>query len=91
MAKKEIEETKKTKTKKAKEVTKKPKAKKPAKKEKKEKTSLLKGVFHELSKVKWPTGKEIAKYSFITVIFCIGLILFFQLVNLFSTFIRGLF
>lgn len=63
--------------------------KKNTKKEQKE------GLFHsvkvELSKVKWPTGKEMVKYTFATLIFCIILALFFQGVDLLASFIKGLF
>ena len=64
---------------------------------KKEKKVKVKGqgFFHkftsELSKVKWPEGKEVLKYSIATIFFVIIFALFFEGLNLFEAFIKGLF
>ena len=63
-----------------------------AKKQKKE--SLIKSVKQEMKKVKWPTAKEILKYTFATLAFCLILAAFFMLLNVILSsivsFIRGL-
>ncbi len=92
MAKKEkdvVEKITKKKTTEKKEVVKKKVTKKA--KVKKEKTKLIHNISNELSKVKWPTGKEIAKYTLVTILFCLALIGFFLLINALSTLVRGLF
>ncbi len=76
-------EVKEKKDKKAKKVTeKKPKTKKE---------SLTKGLKKEMKLVKWPTVKEIVKYTIATVIFCVILIVFFELLNMILAYIKGLF
>lgn len=65
------------------------KTKKKTKKTPKE--SYLKGVNKELKLVKWPTFKEIIKYTIATIIFCIILILFFELLTFIVAMIRELF
>lgn len=57
----------------------------------KNKESYLKGVRKELKQVKWPSFKEIIKYTFATVVFCIILVLFFELIKLGMAYVRGLF
>ena len=46
------------------------------------KENFLKSIKLELKKVKWPTIKEIAKYTFATLIFCLVLACFFMVLNL---------
>lgn len=55
---------------------------------KKENKSSIKS---ELKQVKWPSFKEIVKYTTATVIFIVALALFFQLIDLISSFVKGLF
>ena len=68
---------------------KKVKEKKDNKKQPKEK--LIPGIKKELKLVKWPTFKEIVKYTIATVIFCIILVLFFEVLNILMAYIKGLF
>lgn len=63
--------------------------KKKAKKQPKEKFSV--GLKKELKLVKWPTVKEILKYTVATIIFCIILVLFFELLNIVLAFVKGMF
>lgn len=57
----------------------------------KKKESLLKGVRLELKKVTWPSKKDIIKYSVATLVFCIVIMLFFQLLNLGLSVVKGVF
>ena len=59
------------------------------KKEKKEK--FFPSIKKELKLVKWPTFKDIFKYTVATIILCIIFVVFFELVNLLMAFIKGLF
>lgn len=67
------------------------KKKKNVQKSKKKKESLLKGVRIELKKVTWPSKKDIIKYSVATLVFCIVIMLFFQLLNLGLSVVKGVF
>ena len=51
------------------------------KKNKKQKESFMIGLNRELKQVKWPSFKEIVKYTIATIIFCVILILFFELLT----------
>ncbi len=66
---------------------------KKAKNNKKEvkKEGFFKGIRNELKLVKWPTFKEILKYTIATIIFCIILIIFFQILDLILAYVKGLF
>ncbi len=56
---------------------------------KKKKTGFFKNVKNELSKVKWPTTKEVFKNTISTIIFCVFFALFFYLVDVgFSAIVR---
>ena len=71
-------------------------SKKDTKKEKKSKKSvnkegLFKGIKKELKLVIWPKAKEIIKYTIATVIFCLILVVFFELLNLVMAYVKGLF
>ena len=63
--------------------------KKKTKKQPKEK--FMVGLKKELKQVKWPTGKEILKYTIATILFCIILVLFFELLNVILAFVKGMF
>ena len=87
MAKKK-EETKEMKKDSLKEVTKKENKKSSSKSKKKEKTSVfakiynfLNGVKTEFKRVKWPSRKDMVKYSIATIIFIISCSLFFYLID----------
>ncbi len=64
---------------------------KKKKTEKVKKESLAKGIKKEMKLVKWPTAKEILKYTIATVVFCVVLVAFFEVLNLILAFIKGLF
>ena len=49
------------------------------------------GLKKEIKQVKWPTFKEVVKYTIATVIFIIVFVVFFVLINLFMAYIKGLF
>lgn len=95
MAKKEeTKEIKKTQTTKT---TKKVEPKNNKKKDSKKKPSKVKkenyfaGVKSEMSKVKWPTKKEVLKYTIATIVFVLILVVFFILMNLIMSGIKGAF
>ena len=79
MAKKEKEE-------KAKKVGKEKKIKKEKNKE-----GFVKGLKKEIKLVKWPSSKELIKYTIATIIFCIVLVAFFQCLDIILAFIKGMF
>lgn len=64
---------------------------------KKEKTTKVKkqtylgSIIQELKKVKWPSLKEVIKYTFATIIVCLILIGFFVALNLLMSGLKGLF
>lgn len=91
---KEEKNTKKKNTKTTKEVKKDTKKKasqikkvavKPAKKE-----GWFKSVIKEVSKVKWPSKKELVKYSLVTIVFIIFFALFFYAIELLMAFLKSL-
>ena len=49
------------------------------------------GVKNEMKLVIWPTAKEILKYTLATIIFCIILVAFFEVLNLVMAYVKGLF
>lgn len=55
------------------------------------KESYFKGVKKELAKVKWPKASEVVKYTIATVVLVLIVVLFFGLLNLLMSFIKGLF
>ncbi len=69
--------------------------KKDAKAKKKKNTSkkegLFKGIRLELKKVSWPSRKEVLKYSAATLVLCIVVVVFFQLLDLGLSVIKGVF
>ena len=58
---------------------------------KKEKVSLLKGIRLEMKKVTWPNKKDVIRYSVATLVFCIIVVLFFHLLNLGLSVVKGVF
>ena len=88
MAKKK-EETKKLKKASSKEVSKKENQKTSSKEKKKEKVNIItkignfiSGVKTEFKRVKWPSKKEMVKYSIATIIFIIICALFFYIIDI---------
>lgn len=63
------------------------KAKKKNKKGPKE--SYFKRVSKELKLVKWPSGKDVLKYTISTIIFCIILCILFMLLNVLLSVVKG--
>ena len=55
------------------------------------KENFLKNVLSEMKKVKWPEAKNVFKYFFATLVFCLILIGYFQGLDFISSIIRGLF
>lgn len=53
------------------------------------KESYLSGVKSELKKVSCPKFKDILKYTFATIIFCLILAGFFSILNLILSLIKG--
>lgn len=51
--------------------------------------SYLKQVRKEMKLVKWPSGKDVLKYTISTIIFCVLLCLIFMGLNLIMSLIRG--
>ena len=86
MAKKEVKE------KVNKKVNKEKKTKeKKVKKTKTPKENYFVGVRNELSKVKWPSKKEVFKYTIATIIFIVVLVVFFILLSMAMSAIKGAF
>ena len=61
--------------------------KKTSKKVKKE--NYIKQVSKELKLVKWPTIKEVMKYTIATILFCLILSGLFMLLNLLLSIVKG--
>ena len=57
----------------------------------KKKEGFFKGIKLELKKVTWPSKKEVLKYSIATLIFCIVVMAFFQLLDLGLSVVKGVF
>jgi len=73
----------------AKDIKKKQTIKKRKNNKKKEK--FLVGIKKELKQVKWPTVKEILKYTLATIIFCVVFVAFFEALNIIMAYVKGLF
>lgn len=67
------------------------KEKKERKNNKKKNVGFFKGIKNELKKVTWPGKKEVIKYSIATLMFCIVVVVFFQLLDLGLSVIKGVF
>lgn len=65
--------------------------KEKAKKKTSKKSNYFKEVRKELSKVKWPEKSEVLKYTITTVVFIVVVVLFFCLLNLGMSYLKGLF
>ena len=85
MAKKEVKEKVNKKVKKEKNKEKK------VKKTKTPKENYFVGVRNELSKVKWPSKKEVLKYTVATIVFIVVLVVFFILLSMAMSVIKGAF
>ena len=59
------------------------------KKVKTNKESFFKGIKKEMKLVKWPSGKEVVKYTIATVAFCLIVCAFFLLLYFLLTAIVG--
>lgn len=64
---------------------------KETKKNKKKRESILKGIQKELKKVTWPSKKDVIKYSVATLVFCIVVMVFFQILDLGLSVVKGVF
>ncbi len=71
---------------------KKKKKKNTKKKENKNvKDGFFKGLRLELKKVTWPSKKDVFKYSVATLVFCVVVVVFFQVLNLGLSVVKGVF
>lgn len=70
---------------------KKEKKKKEKKKKEKNKEGYFKLLREQMKKVIWPSGKDMFKYTFSTILFILVFVLFFQLIDVISSFVKGLF
>lgn len=61
------------------------------KKEKKKSEGYMKLVRKELKLVKWPSFKEVIKYTVSTIVLCLIICVFFLLLNFGLSFVKGLF
>ena len=61
------------------------------KKKKFKKEGTWKGIKQELKKVTWPNKKDVFKYSMATLVFCFVVMLFFQLLDLGLSVVKGVF
>lgn len=64
---------------------------KKVKEQKTKKPGYLKEVKTELKKVSFPSFKDVMKYTLATLVFCGILVLFFILLNLLLSFVKGMF
>ena len=64
---------------------------KKVKKNKVQKENYFASISSELKKVKWPSKKEVLKYTFATIMFVLVLVGFFILMSLLMSVIRGAF
>ena len=55
------------------------------------KVGLFKGIRLELKKVTWPSKKDVLKYSVATLVFCVVVVVFFQVLNLGLSVVKGVF
>ena len=60
-------------------------------KKKVQKEGFFKGIKKELKMVKWPSFKEILKYTIATIIFCVILVAFFEILNIIMAYVKGVF
>ena len=55
------------------------------------KESYLKKLKKEIKLVKWPSLKEVAKYTISTLVFCLFICIFFLALNFIMSLIKGMF
>ena len=53
-------------------------------------SNWIKSIFKEVSKVKWPSKKEMIKYSVTTIVFVLFFALFFYAIELVMAFLKSL-
>ena len=53
--------------------------------------SLFKRVKEDMKEVVWPKAKDVFKYTMATVVLCVIFIVFFLLINLLASFVKGMF
>ena len=58
---------------------------------KEKKPGFLKETGTEMKKVSWPSSKDVFKYTMATLVFCLIVVGFFQLLNLALAVIKGMF
>lgn len=52
---------------------------------------LFKRIKEDMSEVIWPKAKDVVKYTIATLILCGVFIVFFLLINLLASFVKGMF
>ena len=52
---------------------------------------LLSNVKKEMKEVRWPKAKDVFKYTMATLVLCVIFIIFFILINLLASFVKGMF
>ncbi len=67
------------------------KEKKEKKTQKVKKENYFVGVKSEMAKVKWPSKKEVTKYTISTIVLIIILVIFFIIMSLIMSLIKGAF
>ena len=55
------------------------------------KKGLFKRIKEDMSEVIWPKAKDVFKYTMATLVLCAIFILFFLLINLLASFVKGMF
>ena len=66
-------------------------AKAKSKAKKKKKTGYETTIKKELKLVKWPTKKEIVKYTIATIIVCLIIVAFFGILEFVMAYVKGMF
>ena len=66
-------------------------ARKEKTKKSEKKEGFFKGIKKELKQVRWPSFKDMLKYTIETLVFCIILVTFFEVLNIIMAIIKGMF
>ena len=66
-------------------------ARKEKTKKSEKKEGFFKGIKKELKQVRWPSFKDMLKYTIATLVFCIILVTFFEVLNIIMAIIKGMF
>ena len=66
-------------------------ARKEKTKKSEKKEGFFKGIKKELKQVRWPSFKDMLKYTIATLVFCIILVAFFEVLNIIMAIIKGMF